>query len=87
MSPEKAVRIGLVLLVIGGGLIVFAATVAPEIGIGRFGGLLFATSAAGATVLVAGIVQGLRETYLNRRSADGGEGDDPGSEPSSERRE
>lgn len=87
MSPEKAVGVGLVLLVIGGGLIVFAATVAPELGTGRFGGLLFATAAAGAAVLVAGIVQGLRETYLNRRSADVDESSGAGSESSSEGRE
>ncbi len=70
MSPELAVGVGLLLSAVSIGLIAFAALVAPNLGTGKFGILLFAGAVIGLGILIAGIVQWLRETVLNRRRGD-----------------
>ena len=70
MTPELAVGVGLLLTAVSVGIIVFSALVAPILGTGRFGVLLFAAAVAGLAILVAGIVQWVRETVLNRRRDD-----------------
>ncbi len=67
MSPELAVGVGLLLAAVSIGLIAFAALVAPILGTGKFGILLFAGAVTGIGILMAGIVQWVRETALNRR--------------------
>ena len=70
MSPELAVGVGVLLTAISVGVIVFSALVAPILGTGRFGFLLFIAAATGLGILIAGIVQWVRETVLNRRRDD-----------------
>ena len=70
MSPELAVGVGLLLTAVSVGIIVFSALVAPILGTGRFGFLLFIAAATGLGILIAGIVQWVRETVLNRRRDD-----------------
>ncbi len=70
MSPELAVGVGLLLTAVSVGIIAFAAFVAPALGTGRFGFLLFIAAVTGLGILIAGIVQWVRETVLNRRRAD-----------------
>lgn len=67
MSPELAVGVGLLLTAVSVGIIAFAAFVAPTLGTGKFGILLFAGAVTGLGILIAGIVQWVRETVLNRR--------------------
>ncbi len=70
MSPELAVGVGLLLTAVSVGIIAFAAFVAPILGTGKFGILLFAGAVTGLGILIAGIVQWVRETVLNRRRGD-----------------
>lgn len=75
MSPELAVGVGLLLTAVSVGVIVFSALVAPILGTGKLGMLLFAGAVAGLGILIAGIVQWVRETKLNRRRDDGASAD------------